>query len=101
MAEIVKDNSNMEFPLQIKRQYAGPIDTTAIWYDLEAAKEYAKSGATSYPGQSIAVVDESGESVTLYKVLINGDLEEVGAKLDILGTEEAQGILDKYTKGEE
>ena len=75
MAIINKNNSYMEFPLQIKRQYAGPIEFTEIWYDLEQAKEYAKSGATAYAGQTIKVVDEVTKTITTYTIQIDGTLK--------------------------
>ena len=86
----------MEFPLRIKRQFGAALDTTSIWYDLDEAKAYAKSGATSYPGQIIAVVDEASKTVSCYKITMDGDLAEVGGKLDIVSESEAQGILDKH-----
>lgn len=96
MANIVKKNEKMEFPLQIKRQFIGPIDTTAIWYSLEEAKTYAKSGSTSYVGQTIAVVNEEEGKVKLYIIDINGDLSGVGTIEDLpLATAEANGILSK------
>lgn len=96
MAVIEKDGALMEFPLRIKRQYGAALDTTSIWYDLEEAKTYAKSGATSYPGQIIAVVDEKTKTVSAYKINIDGTLGEVGGKLDIMSDSDAQGILDKH-----
>ena len=86
----------MEFPLRIKRQFGAALDTTSIWYNLEEAKQYAKSGATSYPGQIIAVVDEASKTVSCFKITMDGDLAEVGGKLDIVSESEAQGILDKH-----
>ena len=96
MAVIEKDGALMEFPLRIKRQFGAALDTTSIWYDLEEAKQYAKSGATSYPGQIIAVVDEASKTVSCFKITMDGDLAEVGGKLDIVSESEAQGILDKH-----
>lgn len=75
MANIVKNNSYMEFPLQIKRQYAAPIDFNEVWYDLEALKAYAKSGATSYAGQTVKFIDESRENaITVYTIGADGSL---------------------------
>lgn len=96
MAVIEKDGALMEFPLRIKRQFGAALDTTSIWYNLEEAKQYAKSGATSYPGQIIAVVDEASKTVSCFKITMDGDLAEVGGKLDIVSESEAQGILDKH-----
>ena len=96
MAVIEKNGALMEFPLRIKRQFGAALDTTSIWYNLEEAKQYAKSGATSYPGQIIAVVDEASRTVSCFKITMDGDLAEVGGKLDIVSESEAQGILDKH-----
>ena len=96
MAVIEKNGALMEFPLRIKRQFGAALDTTSIWYDLEEAKQYAKSGATSYPGQIIAVVDEASKTVSCFKITMDGDLAEVGGKLDIVSESEAQEILDKH-----
>lgn len=75
MANIVKNNSYMEFPLQIKRQYAAPIDYNEVWYDLEALKEYAKSGATSYAGQTVKYINESASNkITVYTIGADGSL---------------------------
>lgn len=70
---------NMEFPLQIKRQYAGPIDTTEIFTDLASAQEYASSGATKYVGQIIQVVVDN--VATAYIIQGDGTLEEVGSAM--------------------
>lgn len=80
MANISKTNSMMEFPLQIKRQYAAPIDTTSIFYDFESAQEYATSGATAYVGQQIVVVNETEGTATAY-IISNtaGVLESIGS----------------------
>lgn len=96
MAVIEKDGALMEFPLRIKRQFGAALDTTSIWYSLDEAKAYAKTGATSYPGQIIAVVDEGTRTVSCFKITMDGDLAEVGGKLDIVSQSEAQGILDKH-----
>lgn len=114
MAIINKNNSYMEFPLQIKRQYAGPIEFTEIWYDLEQAKEYAKSGATAYAGQTIKVVNEETRTVTTYTIQIDGTLRTVGEEKhthtvdEVTETAEKKYVTpadktrwdDKYTKEE-
>ena len=75
MANIVKENSYMEFPLQIKRQYAAPIDYNEVWYDLEALKEYAKSGATAYAGQTVKFINEAeSNKITVYTIGADGTL---------------------------
>lgn len=75
---IVKDQAYMEFPLQIKRQYGAPLDGNEIWYDLEALKEFAKSGATKYIGETVKYVDEVHKTVTSYKIGFGGTLLQDG-----------------------
>lgn len=114
MANISKDNALMEFPLQIKRQFAAPLDTTELFYSLEEAKEYAKNGATSYAGQTIKVVDETAGTVSTYTIQVNGELLQSGSAEhthspnEIIETDEKQFVskaektsfADKYTKAE-
>lgn len=114
MAVINKNNSKMEFPLQIKRQYAGPIEANEIFYNLEEAKIYAKSGATAYAGQTIKVIDEAKKSITVYTIQIDGSLKAGGnaehthTPSEIIETAEKRFVSDadktkwndKYTKQE-
>lgn len=80
MAVIKKDNSYMEFPLQISRQYGAPIDKFSVFYDLSSAQTYATSNPLAYVGQIITVVDESNKSAKAYLIKdTDGNLEEVGS----------------------
>ena len=79
MAVIKKDNSYMEFPLQISRQYGGPIDRYSVFYSMEDATNYATTSPLSYVGQIISVVDEAAQTSTAYQISNTaGDLVEVG-----------------------
>ena len=79
MAVIKKDNSYMEFPLQISRQYGGPIDRYSVFYSMEDATSYATTSPLSYVGQIISVVDEAAQTSTAYQISNTaGDLVEVG-----------------------
>ena len=79
MAVIKKDNSYMEFPLQISRQYGGPIDRYSVFYSMEDATKYATTSPLSYVGQIISVVDEAAQTSTAYQISNTaGDLVEVG-----------------------
>ena len=79
MAVIKKDNSYMEFPLQISRQYGGPIDRYSVFYSMEDATKYATTSPLSYVGQIISVVDEAAQTATAYQISNTaGDLVEVG-----------------------
>lgn len=115
MAVINKQNSQMEFPLQIKRQYPAPIEANEVWYDLEALKEYAKSGATAYAGQTVKFIDEDNNNkITIYTIQADGTLTAGGDAIhthvptDIQETDDKQFVSkaektkwdDKYTKQE-
>ena len=79
MAVIKKDNSYMEFPLQISRQYGGPIDRYSVFYSMEDATNYATTSPLSYVGQIISVVDEAAQTSTAYQISNTaGGLVEVG-----------------------
>ena len=79
MAVIKKDNSYMEFPLQISRQYGAPIDKYSVFYSQEEATAYATTNPLAYVGQIIAIVDESANTSTAYMITnTNGELVEVG-----------------------
>lgn len=81
MAVIKPNNSYMEFPLQISRQYGAPIDKYSVFYSLSAAADYAKTSALAYVGQIISVVDQANKTSTVYQIInISGDLVEVGNK---------------------
>lgn len=79
MAIIKENNPYMEFPLQIKRQYAGSIDSNENWYDLEQLKNYAKTGPTAYAGQIVKYINKADHNkITVYKIEANGELTELG-----------------------
>lgn len=80
MALINKSNAFMEFPLQIARQYNGPIERYSVFYDLDSATTYASTNPLAYVGQIIAVVDENAnESVAYIISNTDGDLVEIGS----------------------
>lgn len=80
MALINKSNSYMEFPLQIARQYNGPIERYSVFYSLSDATTYATTNPLAYVGQIIAVVDETAnESVAYIISNTDGDLIEIGS----------------------
>lgn len=80
MAVIKKDNSYMEFPLQISRQYGGPIDRYSVFYSLEEATTYATTSPLAYVGQIITVVDEASSVSTAYVINnASGELVEIGS----------------------
>lgn len=80
MAVIEKNGTYMALPMAIKRGNPVSLDTTAIWYSLEELQNYARTGATAYCGQIVALVDEASNTAKAY-IIANtaGDLQEVGS----------------------
>lgn len=80
MAVINKENSYMEFPLQLSRQYGAPIDKYSVFYEMSEAQTYATTSPLAYVGQLIVVVDEANQQSKAYLIKDTvGNLEEVGA----------------------
>ena len=80
MAVIKKNGSSMGLPMNITRGNPIPIDSTSVWYSLQEAQTYARTGATAYVGQLLSVVDETNNTTAIY-VIINesGDLVNLSA----------------------
>ena len=55
-------------PLNIRRGNPNPLDNSAVWASLDAAKNYAKTDPTAYVGQIISVVDNEKSIVDVYKI---------------------------------
>jgi hypothetical protein len=87
MAVIKTDGGYNALPISYKRGNPIPLDTTAVWYDYDAMKAYAETGATAYVGQILGLVDEVKETATAY-IIINtsGALQEVGAAVVVDNT---------------
>ena len=79
MSTVKKDYSYMEFPLSIQRQDAFPLDKNSVFYSLTEAQEYASSNPLAYPSQVIGVVDETHQTVSIYKINYDGSLTELGS----------------------
>ena len=79
----------MEFPLSMSRQGDFPLDKSSLWWDLEEATNYAKNDPTAYPGQTITVVNETENTVTLFVIGTDGSLVAQGgmASVDALKQE--------------
>lgn len=73
----------MTFDKSFARSNGQPLDSTEIFYDIDAAEAYAK-GDVAYVGQKIAVVAQDGDTtvVTHYSVEADGSLKELGAKVE-------------------
>lgn len=83
MAVIKKDGNSMGLPMNINRGNPIPIDTTEVWYSLEAAQTYAASGATAYVGQKLSVVDEANKTADVYLIInTDGDLLKICSSSD-------------------
>lgn len=74
MAKTKKDNQNMEFPLQIARQYPAPLDKYSLFYSLSDAEDYAINSPLAYVGQLLSVVNETDKTVDIYKINADGTL---------------------------
>lgn len=111
MATILNDAAYMGFPLSIKRGNPAPVDTTAVWYDKTELETYAKTGATAYVGQVLALVaggkceaymisNENGDLVKLAQTTASGDLAsdvsnlqtQVGNLTKAVGSAAAEGV---------
>lgn len=57
-----------------------PLDDKSVFESLASAQEYAQS-PTAYPGQIIAVVDQSGTN-TYYGIAQDGTLESIGGSVE-------------------
>lgn len=87
MAIIKLDGGYNALPISYKRGNPIPLDTTAVWYDLEALQTYARTGVTAYVGQVLSLVSEVkddegvviGHTSTAYIIAdTNGTLEPIG-----------------------
>lgn len=67
MATIL-NNDFMALPISIKRGNPAPVDTTAVWYDKTELETYAASGATSYVGQVLTLVDNANSTCEAYMI---------------------------------
>ena len=69
------------------RQNGFSLEYYEVFYSLEAAKEYSKLNPLAYVGQKISV-DEISKTAVIYLILNeDGDLREIGTKVDNLGPE--------------
>lgn len=93
------EKDGLGFPLNFRRGNPNPLDNSAVWSSLEAAKNYAATDPVAYVGQILTVVEpitievevegedgskttETREStkVTAYSIQNEaGDLKEVGS----------------------
>lgn len=92
---IIKNQVGMEFPLQIIRQYAASLDSNEIWFDLEALKEFAKTGATKYIGESVVYVNEDEKTITAYRIGFGGTLIQEGVAVHTHAPSDIQETAEK------
>lgn len=80
MAKITKTYDMMAMPLSMNRANAIPLDSSSVWYSMEEMTNYATTGATSYVGQILALVDEASGAAKAYVIAdAAGTLTEVGS----------------------
>ena len=78
----IASNTLLTLDKTFSRANGQPLDGTTLWYSLADAQEYAQTNA-AYVGQIITVVED--DIVKNYSIInTNGDLEEVGKKLEWL-----------------
>lgn len=68
MANIANTNSKLVWVKSMARGQCFPLDATEIWYSLEDAKNYAATDSTAYVGQTLKVVDETNNTVSVYVI---------------------------------
>ena len=64
------------------RSFAGPVDQSSIYTNLDAAVKYAKS-RLSYVGQIISVVDKELGTVDIYKINVDKSLSLVNQTVQV------------------
>lgn len=87
MAVFAKQFNSMAFPAAIDRQYAIPVDSTALWYDYDALVAYAASGKTAYVGQLVVYINEAEGKSYVYVIQNDGTLGEIAG-----GSSEASNV---------
>jgi hypothetical protein len=58
-----------------------PLDASSVFDSSAAAQAYADGNSSAYPGQILAVVDESSRSVTIYQLGFKTDTQAAGFAL--------------------
>lgn len=85
------------------RQNGFSLEYYEVFYSLLEAEEYSKSNPLAYVGQKISVVDEVSKTAVIYLILNeDGDLREIGTKVDNLGSgviSDADKILEITSDG--
>ena len=80
MAEIKKVFNASSLPIAFSRGNPIPIDKSSVWYSKTDMENYAKTGATAYVGQILALVDDVNNTSTAYIITdTTGTLKEVGS----------------------
>lgn len=80
MAEIKKVFNASSLPIAFSRGNPIPMDKSSVWYSRADMENYAKTGATAYVGQILALVDDINNTSTAYIITDTaGTLKEVGS----------------------
>ena len=91
------NNTNMatvEFPLQFKRQYQGPIDVSSVHQTMADLLDYINNDPTAFAGQIVAIPAGAGSDGGLYMVKVEGEVKS----LIQLASEEGTAL--SYTQAE-
>lgn len=75
--------SVISLPKSYQRSRQIPLDPTNVFASFEDAQSYANGtseyGDIAYVGQVLSVVASADSAVTVYKILVDGSLEEIGS----------------------
>lgn len=66
-----------------KRANPAPIEKYSLFKTLEEATRYAKMNPVAYPGQTVAILAETGNDASLYIIQQDGNLKEVGSTVTV------------------
>ena len=85
----------IEFPLQFKRQYEGPLDQTSVYLTLADLQSYIDNDPTSYDGQLVSVaISDTHTDGGLY--IVTDD----GSNKDLVKLVAGSGAAGQYTQAE-
>ena len=82
--ENIKTLQSWDVPVVIHRTNAQPIDNASYFTQLSDAENYALSGATSYVGQELFVVNTTLSTADVYVIQdISGSLKKLATTIDV------------------
>ena len=80
----IKSLQSWDVPVTIHRTDAQPLDNASYFTHISAAENYALSGATSYVGQELFVVNTTLSTADAYVIQdISGSLKKLATTIDV------------------